>query len=55
MNSDDLLRMIDIIHRDKDIPTEVLFLALDLSGDPGWEYPDGSPVLRAAHGIRHFL
>jgi N utilization substance protein A len=31
MNSDALLRMIDVIHRDKEIPTEVLFLALEES------------------------
>ncbi len=29
MNSDDLLRMIDVIHRDKDIPKEVIFLGLE--------------------------
>ena len=29
MNTDDLLRMIDIIHRDKDIPKEVIFLGLE--------------------------
>ncbi len=30
------------------IGVEVLFLGLDLSGDPGWEYAEGFPVLRAA-------
>jgi N utilization substance protein A len=29
MNQDDLLRMIDVIHRDKDIPKEVIFLGLE--------------------------
>jgi N utilization substance protein A len=29
MNQDDLLRMIDVIHRDKDIPKEVIFAALE--------------------------
>jgi N utilization substance protein A len=29
MNFDDLLRMIDILHREKDIPKEVLFLGLE--------------------------
>jgi transcription termination/antitermination protein NusA len=29
MNQDDLLRMIDVIHRDKDIPKEVIFQALE--------------------------
>jgi N utilization substance protein A len=29
MNSEDLLRMIDVIHRDKDIPKEVIFLGLE--------------------------
>jgi len=29
MNKDDLLRMIDVIHRDKDIPKETIFLALE--------------------------
>ncbi|MCK6447015.1 MAG: transcription termination factor NusA [Planctomycetes bacterium] len=29
MNTDDLLRMIDVIHRDKDIPKEVIFLGLE--------------------------
>ena len=29
MNRDDLLRMIDVIHRDKDIPKETIFLALE--------------------------
>ena len=29
MNYDDLLRMIDVIHRDKDIPKEVIFLGLE--------------------------
>lgn len=29
MNKDDFLRMIDVIHRDKDIPKEVIFLALE--------------------------
>ncbi|HJO26756.1 MAG TPA: transcription termination factor NusA [Planctomycetota bacterium] len=31
MNSSDLLRMIDVLHRDKDIPIEVIFLALEES------------------------
>ena len=29
MNQDDLLRMIDVIHRDKDIPKETIFLGLE--------------------------
>jgi N utilization substance protein A len=29
MNSEDLLRMIDVIHRDKDIPKEIIFLGLE--------------------------
>ncbi|MCE9595268.1 MAG: transcription termination factor NusA [Planctomycetes bacterium] len=29
MNTEDLLRMIDVIHRDKDIPKEVIFLGLE--------------------------
>ncbi|HUR29115.1 MAG TPA: transcription termination factor NusA [Planctomycetota bacterium] len=29
MNKDDFLRMIDVIHRDKDIPKEVIFAALE--------------------------
>ena len=29
MQSEDLLRMIDVLHREKDIPTEVLFLGLE--------------------------
>ena len=29
MNTEDFLRMIDVIHRDKDIPKEVIFLALE--------------------------
>ena len=29
MNPEDLLRMIDVIHRDKDIPKEVIFRALE--------------------------
>ncbi len=29
MNKEDFLRMIDVIHRDKDIPKEVIFLALE--------------------------
>ena len=29
MNAEDLLRMIDILHREKDIPKEVLFLGLE--------------------------
>ena len=29
MNKDDLLRMIDVIHRDKDIPKEIIFLGLE--------------------------
>jgi N utilization substance protein A len=29
MNQDDLLRMIDVIHRDKEIPKETIFLALE--------------------------
>ena len=29
MNQDDLLRMIDVIHRDKDIPKEVIFQSLE--------------------------
>ncbi len=31
MNHEDLLRMIDVIHRDKDIPKEVLFEGLELA------------------------
>ncbi|MCZ6596962.1 MAG: transcription termination factor NusA [Planctomycetota bacterium] len=29
MNQEDILRMIDVLHREKDIPTEVLFLGLE--------------------------
>jgi N utilization substance protein A len=29
MNPEDLLRMIDVIHRDKDIPKEVIFRGLE--------------------------
>jgi hypothetical protein len=29
MNAEDLLRMIDILHREKDIPKETLFLGLE--------------------------
>ena len=29
LNTEDLLRMIDVIHRDKDIPKEVIFLGLE--------------------------
>ena len=31
MNREDLLRMVDVIHRDKDIPTEVIFQGLELA------------------------
>ena len=29
MNPEDLLRMIDVLHREKDIPVEVLFRGLE--------------------------